>query len=174
VNGSENRQVLKSNTNNPPYMKHPPMTLHDGSTSSPSYPSERDDSMKPARMLHNLDDLVPRRLQTKKSQANLHPRFAHSRDPTLYGYEDPPLPIPWQHSQAYHLENNSRGLAFERAIPQRPQTASSRSATPARSEISQGSFTRFLNMSSSFLPGSQYPVAMSLSGPPSDVDMGLV
>jgi hypothetical protein len=44
----------------------------------------------------------------------------------------------------------------------------------ARSETSQDSWTRFLNMSSSFLPGSQYPVAMSLSGPPSDVDMGLI
>jgi hypothetical protein len=150
--GSENRQVLKPNTKNPPYVTHPPMTLHDGPTSSLSYSPDWDSG----------------RLQTKKSQANLHTRFTHSRDPTLRGYEDPPLPIPWQDPQVYHPENNSRGLAFER-----PPTASSRAATPARSEISQGSWTRFLNTSSSFLPGSQYPVAMSLSGPPSDVDMGL-
>ena len=173
VNGSENRQGLKSNTNNPPYVKHPPITLHDRSTSSPSYPPERDDSTKLARMPHHPDDWESRRLQTKKSQANLHTRFAHSRDPALHRYEDPPLPVLRQEPQVYHLESNSRGLAFERSIPQRPQTASSRSVTPARSEISQDSWTRFLNTSSSFLPGSQYPVAMSLSGPPSDVDMSL-
>jgi hypothetical protein len=171
VNGSENRQVLKSNTNNPPYVKHPPMTLHDGSTSSPSHPPERDDSTKLARMPHHPDDWESRRLQTKKSQANLHSRFAHGRDPALHGYEGPPLPVSWQDHQVYHPENNSRGLAFERSIPQRPQTASSRSATPARSEIPQGPWTRYLNTSSSFLSGSQYSVAMSLSG--SDVDMPL-
>jgi hypothetical protein len=112
-------------------------------------------------------------LQTKKSEANLHTRFARNRDPALRGYEDPPLPVSWQDPQVYHLENNSRGLAFERSIPQRPQTASSRSATPARSEISQVSWTRLLNTPPSFLPCLQYPVAMSLSGPPSDVDMPL-
>jgi hypothetical protein len=173
VNRSENRQVLKPNTKNPPYVKHPPMTLHDGSTSSLSYPPERDDATKLARMFHNPGDCESRRLQTKKSQANLHTRFAQSRDPTLYGYEDSPLPMSWQDPQVCPLENNSRGLAFDRAVPQRPQTASSRPATPARSEISQGSWTKFLNISSSFLPGSQYPAAMPLSGPPSDVDMGL-
>jgi hypothetical protein len=173
VNGSENRQMLKSYTNNPPYGKHPPMTLHDGSTSPPSYPPERDDSTKRARMPHHPDDWESRRLQTKKSQANLHGHFTHGRDSALHGYEDP-LPVSsWQDPQVYHLENNSRGLTSERSIPQRPQTASSRSATPARSEISQGSWTRYLNTSSSFLPGSQYPGAMSLSGPPSDVDMPL-
>lgn len=173
VNGSENRQVLIFNTNNPPYVKHPPITLHDGSTSSPSYPPERDDSTKLARMPHHPDNWESRRLQTKKSQANLHTRFARSRDPVLQGYEDPPLPVLGQEPQVYHLESNSRGLTFERSIPQRPQTASSRSATPARSEISQGLWARYLNTSSSFLPGSQYSVAMSLSGPSSDVDMPL-
>jgi hypothetical protein len=171
VNGPENRQVLKSNTNNPPFAKHPPMTLHDGPTSSPSYPSERDDSAKLARMPHHPDYWESRRLHTKKSQANLHSRFAHGRDSALHGYEDPSLPVSWQDSQVYYLENNSRGLAFDRTIPQRPQTASSRSATPARSE---GSWTRLLNTSSPSLPGSQYPVAMSLSGPPSDIDMSSV
>lgn len=83
VNGSENRQGLKSNTNNPPYVKHPPITLHDRSTSSPSYPPERDDSTKLARMPHHPDDWESKCLQTKKSQANLHTRFAHSRGSCL-------------------------------------------------------------------------------------------
>jgi hypothetical protein len=173
VNGLENPQVFKYSTSSPPYVQHPPMTLHDGSTSSPSYPPGRGDFKKPARTVRNPDDWEPRRLQTKKSQANLHTRFAHNRSPPSRGYEDPPLPIPFQNTPVHYLENNSRGLASERAIPQRPQTASSRSATPARSDTSQESWTKFLNMSSCSLPGSQYPVAMSLCGPASDVDMSL-
>jgi hypothetical protein len=173
VNG-ESRHMLKPNTNIASYVTYPPLTPHNGSAASLSYASQRNDSAKPAILLHHPNDSDSRRLQNKKSQANLHGRFAYNRDPTLQGDEAPPLPMSWQDPQTFSLEENGRGLSFDHPTTQRPQTASSRPATPARSEISQGSWTKFLNTSSPSLPGVRYSVAMSVSGPPSDVDMGWV
>lgn len=174
VNGSENRHVPKLNTSSPQYGIYPPMVRHDGPAPSPAYTSEHSEPTMLAIQPHYPDHSDSRRLQTKKSQANLHGRFAHTGVPPLPGDEAPALPIPWPDAQPFGLEHNARGLNFDQPAPQRPQTASSRPATPARSENSQGSWTRFLNTSPP-LPGARYSVAMSLSGPPSgppsDIDM---
>ena len=173
MSGFENRHVLESNTNHPSYFTYPPVMAHDGSNLSLPCQSRRGDATKPARPLHNPDDSESRRLQPKKSQANLHARFTYNRDPTLVGDQAHPLPLSWQDPHVFSLDYSGRGLTLEQSAPQRPQTASSRPVTPARSEMSQGSWawTQMLNTSSPSLPGVRYPVAMSLSGPPSDVDM---
>ena len=167
MNGCDSRHVLKSHTVGPSYVLCPPGPLNDVSSSNSSqyYATQRSDFANPVRLRYH-DDSNSRRLQTKKSQANLHGRFTYTRDPTLQRSEAPPLPLALQDHENVGLDNNSRGLMLDQRAPQRPLTASSRPATPARSEMSQGSWTKLLNTSSPSLV--RYSPAMSLSGPPSD------
>jgi hypothetical protein len=174
VNGLDNRHMVKSTSSNPAYVMCPPVMPHIESASSLPSASQRSDSIRPIRPHHDPTGSDSRRLQTKKSQANLHGRFAYNRDPTLQGDDVPPLPTSCQDPELFGLETNSHVPTFEYPASQRPHTASSRPATPARSENSQGSWTKLLNNSSPSLPGKRYSTAMSLSGPPSDVDMGWV
>jgi hypothetical protein len=173
LNRSENQHMVKSTSNNPAYIMYPPVMPDDELVSSLHSAPQRSDSAKPVRLHYDPNDSAPRRIQTKKSQANLHGRFAYNRDPTLLGDEAPDLPTEWQDPHNFSLDTHGHMPTFDHLAPQRPHAAS-RPVTPARSEMSQGSWTKLLNTSSSYLPGARYSGAMSLSGPPSDVDMGWV
>jgi hypothetical protein len=170
----ENQYMVKSTSNNPTYITYPPVTPDDVLASSLHSAPQRGDSSRPVRLHYDPNDSESKCLQTKKSQANLHGRFAYNRDPTLHRDEAPDLPTYWQDPHTFSLDTNGHMPTFDHLAPQRPHTASSRPVTPARSEMSQGSWTKLLNTSSSHLPGARYSMAMSLSGPPSDVDMGWV
>ena len=150
MNGCESCHVLKSHTVDPPYVSFPlgPPNDVSMSTSSQYYATQHSDFTNPARLPHHQGDSGSRRLQTKKSQINLGGRFTYTRDPTLQRNEAPPLPLAWQDPENVDLDNGSRGLVFDQRAPQRFLIVSSRPVTPARSESSQGSWTKMLNTSS--------------------------
>jgi hypothetical protein len=166
LNRSEYRHATKYASNNSAHVMYPPTTPHLKSVSyDPSAP-QGSDSTKPLKVHHSQNGLEPRRLQTKKAQANIHGRFAYNPDSALQSDAAPP--------QHFGLDTNSHTPTFDHTAPQQSHTAPSRPVTPAKSEVSQGSWTKLLNTSSPSLSGKRYSLAMSLSGPPSDVDMGLV
>lgn len=173
LNMSEYRHVVKYASNNPALVMYPPTTPHFKSVSYYPPAPQSNDSPRPLKLHHGPNDLEPRRLQTKKSQANLHGCFACNPDSALQNDAAPPLPSSWHPPLHFDLDPNSHNPTFDNTAAHQSHPAPSRPITPAKSEVSQGSWTKLLNASSPSLSGKRYSLAMSLSGPPSDVEMAL-